>query len=146
MQPLASIPECARVKRCCRLNGEGNMVMTVRAARLRSTRRESGAYLSEFPVAIWLLFMGLFFPLLMLAIITFRANFLNLVAKEAAHAASKAQTFQDGTVDKPQAIELAKTTANQAASRFSGLAINNIKTMIVITDVTTQNITKQETK
>src|SRR5262249_43155469 len=138
--------QSARRNRCTRFNGGGNMAMTGDVVRPRELRRETGANLAEFPVAIWLLFVGLFFPLLMLAVVTFRANFLNLVAKEAAHAAAKAQTFEVGTTDKPAAIELAKTTADQAASRFKGLAINSIKTRIVITDVKTQNITSQETK
>jgi hypothetical protein len=101
----------------------------------RQMTRSVGSYIVELPLALWILMVCVAFPLIMLATITLRTTFLDAVAKDAAHAAAKAYTFEaPGEDGKPSAIQLAETAAGETASKFSGITVTSIVTKIAIKD------------
>jgi Flp pilus assembly protein TadG len=91
-----------------------------RSTRSRSTR---GSYIAEFPVVLWILFVCVAFPLITLATITLRMSMFSAAAKDAAHAASKAETFATSPDGKPTALQLARTTAVTAISHIAGVRL-----------------------
>ncbi len=100
-------------------------------------RTSSGTSMAELPAAMWLLFVALLFPLMILAITSIRASFMGVCAKDAAHAASKAKVFQNANAqpgDPPDAVTLAVTTAQATAQGLGGITIDSqdVKTRIVI--------------
>ncbi|HEY9871621.1 MAG TPA: hypothetical protein V6D08_20865 [Candidatus Obscuribacterales bacterium] len=102
----------------------------------RYARKSRGAYMAELPVVLWLLLICVAFPLLILATVTVRISLLGAVAKDAAHAASKAETFESpGESGTTPALTLAKDTAASAASKLTGVTlVGTPETRIVVID------------
>lgn len=104
-----------------------------------ATRRANSGYsIAEMPAAIWVLFICLLFPLLILVTTTIRASFLSACAKDAAHAAAKAKIFENSNGqpgDPPDAITTAVNQAQATAQALGGSAITiepgDVKTEIV---------------
>jgi len=90
--------------------------------------------MAELPVVLWLLLVCGVIPLMIMATITMRATLLNAAARDAAHAAAKASTFEQSEEGHPSARQLAESTAHATASKFAGVTISQVKTSIMITD------------
>jgi len=99
-----------------------------------SSRTPFGTQMVELPVVLWLLLVCGAIPFIVMGAITMRATFLNAAAKDAAHAAAKAATFEASEPGQPSAKQLAESTARATASRFPGVTISKIQTSILITD------------
>jgi len=69
-----------------------------------------------------------------MAAITIRATLLNAAAKDAAHAAAKALTFEQAEEGHPSARQLAESTAYATAGKFPGVTISRVSTSIIVTD------------
>jgi hypothetical protein len=101
----------------------------------------SGASLAEIPAVLYILFICLLIPLIVLATITMRAAFFSSVAKDAAHAASKAGIFKYSSPppagSQPDAVTLALTTA-KATAQALGVVIpsdDSVKTEILANEI-----------
>lgn len=105
-------------------------------------RTISGNSIAEMPVALIVIFCGMFFPLLILGSITLRTTLMSAAIKDAAHAAAKAKTFSSGTAAKPSAQEIAAVEAGRAAAKFSGITLDNVQTGIVTTNLASKQVTR----
>lgn len=110
--------------------------------RIKNRTNSRGNTLAETPAIIFVLVLGVFFPMVVLGSITLRATFLSVTAKDAAHAAAKAKTFQTGEAEKPSAIDIANSVIAREGPKFSGISASSIKTSIVSTDVTSGSVTR----
>jgi Flp pilus assembly protein TadG len=107
--------------------------------KMRSTRNRQGSTMADTPIALWLLFLGLMFPLMDLASITMRYTFLLAAARDGAFAGSREQTFT-------LADAALKAKINQTAASFTGITVNNITTNVVTTNISSKAVTRQPTK
>jgi len=100
------------------------------------SRRRRGTTLAEMPLALWIIVVGICFPLLMLAIITVRYGFFWNACRQAAQQASKCPTFENNSSQGPSAVNTADQVAGMAASSFNGISIvNPVHVYILQTDV-----------
>ena len=110
-------------------------------------RRKSGSSLAEAPAALWVAFLGLFFPLLCLATITLRYAFMMTASHEAAYQAAISKTFStDISATDLCAVNAANTTARSVAGNFSGISVTNVSTRIVQSDTQTDLTQVHESK
>ncbi len=103
--------------------------------------------IAELPLVIFVIFLLLTIPLVDLVCFSLRYNFLNIVAKETVHAASRAKTFQANV--SPQdlsAVNLANVQAASSAALFPEITVNSVQTSIVITNLATGQTSRQNTK
>lgn len=121
--------------------------------KMKSSRRKSiavrsknGSSLLELPCTLLVFFVMLLLPMLNLATTSLRCSLMGMAAQEGAHAAAKARTYESGTTEKPAAISVASAVVNEAASRFSGLIVENVSTNIIITDSTSGSVSKQSAR
>jgi len=118
--------------------------MTRNRVRRWCSRTQRGAsYITEFPLAIMVLLVVVAFPLLCLATITLRISLLSSIAKDLAHAASKAETFQTAQGGKPSACDIVKDLAPRLASNYPGITFvgdpSQLQPSIVILDSSDPN-------
>ncbi|HEY9731032.1 MAG TPA: hypothetical protein V6C89_03920 [Drouetiella sp.] len=114
------------------------MVTTNRPSSQRNHHRRSdgGTTLAEMPLALWIIIVGICFPILMLAIMTVRYGFFWNACRQAAQQAAKCPTFQNDSSQGKSAVNTADTVASMAASSFNGISIvNPVHVYIVQTDV-----------
>lgn len=112
----------------------------------RHQRSLAGSTLIDFAPALWILLMGLMFPLINLATVTIRANVFTTIAQDAARDAGKAKTFfAPLSGSQPSAVGAATTAASNVAARFSGITISSVNTYICTTAVSTGIVSKQST-
>jgi len=97
-------------------------------------RRQTGSFLLEGPLALWILFVILLFPLVNLCTIGIRSTFLWCATHDATIYAARAMSFQTSVNGQPTAADLAELEAVRTATAFSGVHITNVQTQIVITD------------
>lgn len=110
-------------------------------------RSRKGSLIAEYPGILFLLFIGLTFPLLNLATITIRYCFLVMAAHEAAYQAALAKTFlNDVSATDRSAINVSNAVAQSVATSFDGVKVTNINTRIAVSDVATQLVTRTATK
>lgn len=109
-------------------------------------RKRRGSSLAELPAALWLLFVGMIFPFIGLATLTLRSTFLNTIAKDAAHAAAKAQTFSTSSATKPSAQQIVTDCITQEAAKFAGINVTGHDLHILITNIATGTTVSQPTK
>lgn len=102
-------------------------------------RRARGTTMIEAPIAMWLVFVFLFMPFLILGSLALRTAFLYSAAKDGVHAAARAKTYAVGTVAKPGAVQEAKTYAERTGKAFSGVNILSVETAIVETSLASGN-------
>lgn len=107
--------------------------------KLTKNRSRRGSTMADTPITLWLLFLGLTFPLMDLASVTMRYTFLLAAARDGAFAGSREQSFT-------LADAAMKAKINQTAASFTGITINNIATNIVITNIGTKAVTRQSVK
>ncbi len=108
----------------------------------RRYKRNRKAYsIAELPVALWLTFIGLFFPLVCLITCTIRYAFLMTAAHEAAYQAAISKTYStDISASDLSAVNSATTTANSVASDFTGITIQSVSTVILQSDTQTNTV------
>jgi hypothetical protein len=88
-------------------------------------RRSNGNTLSEFPVALWIVVVGLGFPLFILGSLGIRFGLFWEAAREAAQNACQAQTFYappdygSGPI-APSAVQAASNSASNVLNAFPG--------------------------
>src|SRR5271170_3060601 len=87
-----------------------------------------GTTIAELPLGLWIIFVGIGFPLFILASLTIRFALFYEAAREAAQSASQAQTyFLDAVAPATalSAVHQANQTATQVQNSFSGFNISN---------------------
>lgn len=87
-------------------------------------RLNSGTTMAEMPLALWILILGIAFPLIIMIMMTVKFGFFWNAARDACKQAVQAQTFSGAP---PQgglsAIDTAENVATSAASMFSGITL-----------------------
>jgi hypothetical protein len=78
------------------------------------SRSQSGTLMAELPLVLWILFVGLLFPLLIYSSIGYRGSILYFAADSASKRAAKAPTYTDATSD-------ASTTLSTTLASFTGI-------------------------
>ncbi|MBX9724761.1 MAG: hypothetical protein K2X81_25370 [Candidatus Obscuribacterales bacterium] len=107
----------------------------------RIKRKRNGYSMAELPLALWVTFMFLFFPLVCLATCTLRFAFLMTAAHEAAYQAALSKTYStDVSASDQCAINSATSTANNVAANFTGITVQSVKTVIVQSDSQSNNV------
>src|SRR5262249_52886745 len=89
-------------------------------------KRCSGAVMSEAAPAMWILFVGIGFPLLILATITLRVGLFWEAAKQAAQVSCQAQTFYAAPTfpaNALSAVQSATTMAQNVLNAFPGCTL-----------------------
>jgi len=104
-------------------------------------RKPSATTMIEAPIAMWLIFVFLFMPFLIMGSLALRTAFLYSAAKDGVHAAARAKTYAAGTEQKPAAVALAKIYAERTGKSFTGVDIVSVETAIVETSLTSGNKT-----
>lgn len=84
--------------------------------KVRKLRKRRGYALIEMPVALWLLFIALFFPLAIIASLGYRATLCSYGVEQACRKAAKAPTFTDAQTRGTKAL-------NDFVAGFSGISI-----------------------
>jgi hypothetical protein len=111
------------------------------------TRRKSnGNAIADMPAVLWVLFVLILFPLINLATVGLRYTFMLTTSREAAMSASRASTFYaDASASDKSARNSAVAMANSTAGRFNGLVVTNTTTNLLVTDLSTNNVTRYST-
>lgn len=108
-------------------------------SRIRS--RHGGGFLIESPVTIWVLFVVFLIPFIDMAAVLIRYTFVVTTARDAVHAAARARSFLSDTNSTDRsAVNLATATAHTTANSFSEITLDEVQTRIVITDVSTREV------
>jgi len=107
-----------------------------------SSRTFKGSFMAEVPVVLWFMIFMMFFPLLDLMAVTIRTTFLFVAAHSAAIAASRARSFSTSINGYPTASTLAEDAAQKVVDSFGGIAIDNVETAIVVTNVASKAVTR----
>jgi len=102
-------------------------------SRLKS-RRCAGSVLLEGPLALWIIFIILIFPLMDLCTIAIRSTFLWCATHDATMYAARAMSYATSVNGQPTAADLAEREAVRTAAAFSGVHVTNVQTAIVITN------------
>jgi hypothetical protein len=108
-------------------------------------RSRAGNVTAELPVALWVIFFALFFPMLNLATSCIRITFLYFAAHNGCISASRARTFSIPVDGQPPAVQAAQTGANALGTLFTGVHIASVQTQIVTTNLNTSVQTIQTT-
>jgi hypothetical protein len=105
-----------------------------------SQPRRRGTTIAELPLGLWIVFVGIGFPLFILATLTARFALFWEAAREAAQAACQAQTFYSNPpfpATALSAVNAANSAANNVLSTFPGSSLTQpVQVWIVITPVT----------
>ncbi len=116
------------------------------ASYIGRANRRTGSFLAELPGVLLILFFLFVFPMINLGSIALRWALLAESARDGAHAAATAYTFDASSAGKPSAIVCAPTAINAFNARYSGITITNIDVDILATDLNTQVVTRYEDK
>jgi hypothetical protein len=110
------------------------------------SRSRFGTTIAEVPLGLYIVFIGMAFPVFVLAILSIRFAMFWEAAREAAEAACQCQTYQNNadvtsvtangaSTATLSAVNQALLTAQQVASIFPGVTIGSVQTWIVKTPV-----------
>lgn len=102
-----------------------NTMNTHRAAYKAGFRRNSGTSMAELPVVLWILFVGLLFPLLIYSSIGYRGSILYFAADSASKKAAKSATYTDASTR-------AGAVLSTILGPFSGIAVSAPPTISVM--------------
>lgn len=105
--------------------------------RLANQRKCRGSFIAELPLVLWIFFMVLAFPLLNLSTAFLRVTFLYCGIHMASWSAARANTYLTAVDGKPSATDETNTKIGQVKNAFSGIDMQNIKTEILETNITT---------
>src|SRR5258708_27980380 len=100
----------------------------------RSRCQPHGTTIAEVPLGLWIIFVGIGFPLFILASLTIRFALFYEAAREAAQSASQAQTYFLDAVAPATALSAVHQpgqTAPQVQNLFSGFNISNTNLYII---------------
>ncbi len=101
--------------------------------------------MAELPLAMWILFVVLTIPMIDLATTSLRATFLVAATRDAAHWASRAETFQVPLGTNPSAQTAAPAQVANTVNSFTGVKVTNVTTNLISTNITTGKVTRQST-
>jgi len=107
-------------------------------------KRSCGTVLAEAPAAIWIVFVGIGFPLIILASLALRFGLFWEAAKQAAQVSCQAQTFQANPAfpaSALSAVQSAYVTANNSISAVGGCSLNQVDVYIGSTPMTSLTTT-----
>ncbi len=111
----------------------------------RMRRTQTGGF-ADVGGVLWFLLLCLTFPLLDLSTIGLRYTFLLGAARDAATDAAVANTFlTDSSASDLSAVNMAVARTNQNAKSFRGVKLLNVRTNLLITNLTTNAVTRQST-
>lgn len=105
------------------------MLETVMSNGGQQIRRQDGNAIVELPLALWMLFFCILFPLIALSTMGLRYTFVVLAAHDAAKAASRAPLFATdipgsaGTSTQLSAVNAAQAAATKVCNSFAGVSI-----------------------
>jgi hypothetical protein len=95
-------------------------------------------------MALWVLFLAMFIPMLNLATIGVRTGALFSAAGDAAYHAARASSYLSNlSATQPSAVTIAQTEATNSLSGFSGITLSTVNTYIVYTNLATQQTIRQ---
>lgn len=117
--------------------------MLVKSRRSILKRSGRAAMLAELPMILWAVLMVIAFPLIDLATVFLRISFLYAGIHYASISAARANSFSVPVDGKPSAKAETASKISQVQNSFSGLAVDNINTAILITKNDTLAITSQ---
>lgn len=107
-------------------------------------RNHKGAMVAELPVAIWLLVIMFTLPMIDFATILIRYTFMVTAAQEAVHVASRTKSFLSNiSGSEVSAVNGASAQATLAAASFKEITITKITTRILITNLSTKQVSSQ---
>ena len=110
-------------------------MMSGRPMAKSKARTKRGVYMVEAPIAMWLVFVFLLMPFVIMGSLALRTAFLYSAAKDGAHAAARAKTYSLGTAERPAAVVEAKESAERTGHSFTGVEIVSVDTKIVETNL-----------
>jgi hypothetical protein len=108
------------------------------------TKRSSGTTIAEVPLGLWIVFVGIAFPIFVLAMMSVRFALFCEASREAAAAACQCQTFLTNPPPAPSgpsqlsAVNQALSTAQSVANLFPGVTVGSVQTSIVQTQISNQ--------
>lgn len=113
---------------------------------LNKKNRRNGHFISELPGVLMVLFFMFVFPLINLGTVGLRWAMLAEAARDGAHAAATAYTFENGSPGKPSAITSAPLAVNNFVAKYTGITVTSIDVDILATNTVTQAVTRYENK
>lgn len=116
------------------------------AASLPRTRLRKGTTVVELPLVLWVVFILIALPLIVLATTSIRYSFLLNAAREAVHAAAQCKSFQQDYSPDLSATTMAQNSAQKAVAAFNGITLDSVTTSIIISPVDGSPITTQNSK
>lgn len=106
-------------------------------------RLKTGSFIAEAPLALWVLFFIFTFPLLDMACVLLRYTFVVSATRDGVHAAAHSKTFfTNASARDSSAVNAASSAVALTASSFSEIQINNVSTQILVTDISTQQVSQ----
>lgn len=109
-------------------------------------RNSSGSSLAELAPALFILFFLFVFPLINLGTIALRYGLLASAARDGAHAAATAYTFETSSPGKPSALNKSPQAVQAMAGKFTGINVTSIDVDILVTDISNQTVTRHDNK
>ena len=100
----------------------------------------------ELPFILWIIFILIAIPLIMLATTSIRYSFLLNAAREAAHASAQCKSFQQDYPPDLSASSMAQQIATKAISAFNGITLSSVQTSIITSPVDGSPVTAQPSK
>ncbi len=109
-------------------------------------RSTEGSSLAELAPALFILFFLFVFPLINIGTIALRYGLLASAARDGAHAAATAYTFEASSPGKPSALNKSPQAVYAMAGKFTGINITAIDVDILVTDINSQAVTRHDNK
>lgn len=111
----------------------------IAGSKTRLRKKRVGTSIAEAPLALWIIILGMTFPLIILVMTSVKFGFFWNAARDACKQACQAQTFEVASATgAPSAVDTANTVATAAAASFSGITIvPPIQVYIIRTDLVT---------
>lgn len=108
--------------------------------------RKRANALAELPGVLWILLLVFTFPMLDLATITMRYGILVTASHDAVIQGARSKTFsQNPSSSELSAVNAADQNVRNFLRNFNGITIQQISTNILITNLTTNQISRQST-
>ena len=109
-------------------------------------RKSHGSSLAELAPALFILFFLFVFPIINLGTLALRYGLLATAARDGAHAAATAYTFESGSTGKPAALNKTPKAVYDLINNYSGITVTFIDVDILVTDINTQAVTRHADK
>lgn len=109
----------------------------------RCSYRKRGFFLADAPLAIWVVILFLFLPLLDFGAVLLRCTFLYMAVHNAARNASRAPSFLNPVNGQQSAAQMATNTVSNTISMWNGVSASSTICEIVTTNVSTDTVSRQ---